>query len=620
MPPKKRHDKPQRPKSHRGEDNSKRIFESNIPLTWTYEPKPQREYGIDGIVEIFDGDDTTGLTFNVQLKNVEKKSASKAVIKTRTRTYQKSLAVPTLVVVVDGSSTIHFGWIHQFDLYGRKKDAASYTFDLPSVWYENSAAEIEQEVRAARAALDLRSNLPIYWTIDADSSLPANWLASFRVSLERGLAGSKELTRRADEAGWSTLKISLTSDAISIRLRGTPGGIIHLKKVALQASSSNAMAADVMLGLAVELARGGLDVLILALIAKAIPESSMLGREPDLTGFAISRIIEAGRGDMALALFERLYVDQSLPLRERMPMMIGRDRGRLDDQALTLIAERMAEHASTVEGRPAAEDFYNAGNMIRTYNTARGLELYELAAERFPTYRTRGYWWRERGSAFFDSGELEKATESYEEAVRLGDEVAVPLLADAYAYAGAYEKAVKTWEGMRNVTRLIWVVKMWALKALVTQLSITRQDRDPEKAQEMLNESDFVGVDVLAVDALNISALWGAGAQLRESGNSGYAVFYFAAAAFAMFNPMLWFEALLAVQDENEGPENLADLQTWILMSASQECGEAFRQFVLEDEFVPDESREGLLDMIDHAPKSDEDKFVMRSEGKVINF
>lgn len=618
MSSKQRHDKPQRPKSHRGEDISKRVFESQIPDTWTYEAKSQREYGIDGIVEIFDHDDTTGLTFNVQLKSVERESASKARIKTSTRNYMKDLAVPTLVVVVDGSSTVHFGWAHLFDLYGRKKGAASYTFELPSIWNENSATEIEREVRGARAALALRSNLPIYWTIDEDGSLPASWVASFRVSFERGLAGSTELTRRADEAGWATLKISLASDAISIRLRGTPGGVIHSKSAALDMLPPNFWAADTLLGLAFELARGGLDVLVLALIEKSIPESSLLGTEPELTAFAISRIVEAGRGDLAIALFERTYVSQSSPHREMLPMMIGRDHGRLGDQALIRMAERMAEHASSVEGRPAAEDFYNAANMIRKFDRARALELYELAAQRFPTYRKRGYWWRERGSAFFESGDEREAAKAYEEAVRLGEKAAVPLLADVYAVLGDYERAVKTWDGMRDITRLLWVEKMQALTALMAELSLTSQERDVAGANALLEGSNTTGLEVLALDALNVQGLVLAASELSESGES--ATFGLAAAAFAVSEPDLWLAALFAVQDEIEDMETRASLTAGITFAAVQECGESFRQLLLESDYVTEDGRQFLLEQIDQVPQDDERRFVVRIDGKVVNY
>lgn len=613
------HQKPQRPKQHRREDVSKRVFESVIPTTWTYGPKNQREYGVDGIVEIFDNDDTTGLRFNVQLKGGDRESATKALIKTSTRNYLKDLDSPTLVVLVDGSNTVHFGWAHQFDLYGRKKDAASYNFELPNIWNESSGAEIEREVRAARAARHLRSNMPIFWSINADESLSAPWVASFRVSLERGLAGSKELTRRADEAGWATLEISIESDAISIRLRGTPGGVIHFRLAAVESFPAHTIAADVMLGLAFELERGGLDVLVVALIEKSIPESSILGREPDLTSFAITRIIEAGRSDAAVALVERLYLDESLPLRNMVPLQIGRDHGRLDEPALVRIAERIAEHAATAEDERAGEYFYNAGNMIRRIDRARGLEMHELAAERFPVYRTRGYWWRERGEIFFDSGDLKAAVESYEEAARLGEQPAIPLLADAYAATGDYEKAIKTWDGMRDITRYLWLTKMSALRALTTELSISRQNRDIAGAEALLEQSGTTGLDVLTLDALNIGGLWRAAAERRDSGKPGFVIFYFAAAAFAMSNPMLWFEALLAVQEETEDPNELAELQASIILTAVQEGGNSFREFVLEDDYVPDDARQQLLDLIDHAPTPDRGDFVVRSDGKVIN-
>lgn len=589
-----------------------------MPATWTYEPKGQREYGVDGIVEIFDGDDTTGLRFNVQLKGVEKESATSVSIKTSTRNYWKDLDSPTLVVLVDGSDTIHYGWAHQFDVYGRKKDAASYSFELPSVWDQNSVAEIEHEARAARAAHHLRSNTPIYWSVNAECNLPVRWIASLQASLERGLAGSMELTRRANEAGPATLEISVASDSISVRLHGTPGGVIHFRHESTDTFPASTVASDVMLALALELERGGLDNLVVALIEKAIPESSMLGREPNLTEFAVSRIIEAGRSDAAVALVERVYLNESMPYGAMVPFLIGRDHGRLDQNALTRIAECMAEHAGRKGGKSAGEYFYNAGSLIRQIDLVRGLELYEVAAETLPAYRTRGYWWRERGQILFDSGDLNGAIESYEKAVRLREQAAVPELADAYAATGAYTRAIETWDGMRNVTRYIWLQKLWALRALVSELSISSQDRDTVAAEALLSQSSATGIDVLAADALSIWGLWRAAVERRNSGKPGFMIFYVAAAAFAVSNPMLWFEAFLAVQEENGDPDELATWQSSIITTAVQEAGESFRQFVLEDDHVPEDARRALLDMIDLAPKH-EGGFVVRSRGKVLN-
>ncbi|WP_316318014.1 DUF4365 domain-containing protein, partial [Clavibacter michiganensis] len=71
------HKLPKRTKQHRRDDRTQRVWAFVLPDAWTYSPTEQREYGVDGRVEVFDGDDTTGLIFNVQLKGTDKFSESK---------------------------------------------------------------------------------------------------------------------------------------------------------------------------------------------------------------------------------------------------------------------------------------------------------------------------------------------------------------------------------------------------------------------------------------------------------------------------------------------------------------------------------------------------------------
>ena len=62
---------PRRPIQHQLEDQSERAFASALPARWAWR-KQDKDYGIDGEVEIFAPDDTaTGLLFKVQLKATE---------------------------------------------------------------------------------------------------------------------------------------------------------------------------------------------------------------------------------------------------------------------------------------------------------------------------------------------------------------------------------------------------------------------------------------------------------------------------------------------------------------------------------------------------------------------
>jgi hypothetical protein len=58
---------PQRPETHRLERDSVNFFETSLPRNWDTSA-PASDYGVDLVVNIFDGDNASGREFLVQLK------------------------------------------------------------------------------------------------------------------------------------------------------------------------------------------------------------------------------------------------------------------------------------------------------------------------------------------------------------------------------------------------------------------------------------------------------------------------------------------------------------------------------------------------------------------------
>lgn len=65
---------PQRHSNHRLESKSELYFKSKLPSNWTAN-KPDLDYGVDLVVDIFDGDYTSGRELLVQLKASEESNA-----------------------------------------------------------------------------------------------------------------------------------------------------------------------------------------------------------------------------------------------------------------------------------------------------------------------------------------------------------------------------------------------------------------------------------------------------------------------------------------------------------------------------------------------------------------
>lgn len=66
---------PQRDDNHRLEQISELFFMDNLPQTWTTH-KPNPDYGVDLIVDIFDGNNATGRELLIQLKSSKQSNAT----------------------------------------------------------------------------------------------------------------------------------------------------------------------------------------------------------------------------------------------------------------------------------------------------------------------------------------------------------------------------------------------------------------------------------------------------------------------------------------------------------------------------------------------------------------
>jgi len=67
-----------RPYQHEIETDALRIFQSTIPRTWVFREQNKDDYGIDGELEIFYNQKTTGMIIKVQLKGTESIEINKA--------------------------------------------------------------------------------------------------------------------------------------------------------------------------------------------------------------------------------------------------------------------------------------------------------------------------------------------------------------------------------------------------------------------------------------------------------------------------------------------------------------------------------------------------------------
>lgn len=125
--------RPKRPRTSRIEDVNQRALEDALGEFFVYR-ELRRDIGVDGQVEIFDGDDTTGLTFDVQLRATDAKDERRARgvrLRHGQVEYWRSRQGPTLIVRYLGANgKLYARWLHSFDRY-YDGDPSDKTLPLP---------------------------------------------------------------------------------------------------------------------------------------------------------------------------------------------------------------------------------------------------------------------------------------------------------------------------------------------------------------------------------------------------------------------------------------------------------------------------------------------------------
>lgn len=105
---------PKRPLGHRLEEQSRRFFVANLPNHWTFD-RPSNDYGIDGRVDIFEGELATGEEFLVQLKAAARAvrgDAESMQLSVSTFNYLRdNLAVVMLVKYVAQAKDAYWIWL-----------------------------------------------------------------------------------------------------------------------------------------------------------------------------------------------------------------------------------------------------------------------------------------------------------------------------------------------------------------------------------------------------------------------------------------------------------------------------------------------------------------------------
>jgi len=123
---------PTRTQAHNLEELSERFLNQCLPINWTSE-KPEPDYGVDLRVDIFEGEDATGLELLIQLKASENATEGEnETVQLRTVTYNHLWGKLQVVMLIKYVQEEHAAyWLLLKDVPAPNQEQATFTVRIP---------------------------------------------------------------------------------------------------------------------------------------------------------------------------------------------------------------------------------------------------------------------------------------------------------------------------------------------------------------------------------------------------------------------------------------------------------------------------------------------------------
>ena len=541
---------PRRPRQHILEDESRVALRQRLNrVGWRFEDF-DIDYGVDGLVEIFVDEQSTGLTFNVQLKATDTPSEPLNVRFPReTFEYYKRLEPPVLVVRYHAASdTLYTRWVHSFDPYfgGTTEKSVTVRFGESDRWDDTTPERLRAELHANRQFKAPEVALPITFYIDWAESVFKGWdVSRHLIDLRRAAAPlSRILQFRRGPAPAGAASVTIRPDELVVDFGGIKSFSVHdLDEIADLAPST--FSYDVLTAIACGLGVLGQPNLGSRVTEVAVDHASLV-KVPEIT-FQLAALM--GR---AHRLSESLRAAETL--RQRA---VAKGNDDLSAAALVLslaglgqsapsesvraevraFHDRLLEDAAAEGSREAGSAHYNLANHLfhAAGDPREAFRHYRLAARNDPSYGDRDYFCQEVGGCLFEAERYTLAAKFYRRAIEIsGDEGIRARLADAILAGGQFGEAAEEFARYINASEEPepeWTLKLWILDLIRAEVG-DRQSRNPKAAADAqdlalaspdddVRESGLraaLGSDALAGNAwFNLGVLYWKQGRLDES-------------------------------------------------------------------------------------------------------
>lgn len=526
---------PKRPKQHQVEDLSVVAFRKILPREWVYREK-DKDYGIDGEVEIFDENDTaTGVIFYVQLKATDSQigTAQKRVkLKNEAINYYKSLELPVLIVrYVSESEEIYFRWAYTIDRYKQKENAKTYSFVMSeeNLWDEDTAKSLYEFLLKLRVFKNKSNIFPIRlflnFTFNEFSGYkPHSLKSNFRAELSSKSQYFSIVNGPKDY----DFQVNVSDNEISIFvLEGVTGAYLHsINKI--EYSNIDELIGDIFITTSLALWSFNKELNAYEVLNIFGQHSQSLKNHAVAIHF-IQLCFSLGKINKAYELWSNIpFEEKDEILHTKFHMLSLFALKDLNTEDLKLHEEYLIQQISLNKERGTA--YYNYANFLHNQRRLReAFSNYRKAFQFEEKYNNTSHIYQEIAGILFDLKRYKLAATCYKKALKIKNEPKIEVLyADSLMMCGEFALARKSFKNYFDNSTDIdeeWILKDSVLEYLISEYGFESQKRQPMLAeqQEVFKKlgKEIVAIEdlkeVIKIDALSSLAWFNLGWLYKES-------------------------------------------------------------------------------------------------------
>lgn len=484
---------PRRVRSHRLECEARRRFRDLIEdHGWVVRPKDDPDYGVDDEVEVFDGDDATGITFLVQSRGTDDETSNslRVSIRLEQQNYFRARTDPVLIARYHAPTGRTLAkWFHEADPYPRLQ-RSSITLSPEDELTPDRIEELATEVRRFRSFRSSALEWPVALVVTSDE-IDKREVELAIATVLRDFPGLIELVESVDvTAPYMTVRVAHDRLVVHAGLASFTAHALVGDYTVRDIAAAIVLAAGTVLD---SLGHGGraADLIEASLLTKGVPADPL-----EMLGKCLGR---AGRLDVAMRVADQWRTRQDAAAASAAVLLISSALSRASPKhirdvraAAELLEQTAADALSPIGSDEVARTAYLSAARTRfaVGDWSEADDDFMRALAHGPEAVTRDDVLAEVAGAAHEAGDYERAVETYSGLVSdAGREDLTGRLADSLARLGRFGAAIAHFDvylARGGPVNTVWALTREAVSFLLNS-GFRDTERDPDAAAAALD-------------------------------------------------------------------------------------------------------------------------------------